>query len=75
MIAIIPTIFCDFGDCHERIQGESGDDIDWIMAEALRKGWVFSYGGIRIWMYCPKHKHIIDDPQIFEAQKGETDVR
>ena len=73
MIAVTTKLYCDFGDCHEHIT-EDECDVDELMAEALCEGWIFSYG-LKIWAYCPKHKHLIDDPHIFEAQNGKTDVQ
>lgn len=69
MIDVKPIVFCDFDGCREYLEGDYGDTIERLMTDALRRGWIFSYKSY-VWAYCPKHKYIIDDSQIFKARKG-----
>lgn len=73
MIDVKPVVFCDFDGCHEYLEGDYGDTVECLMTEALRRGWIFTYKSY-VWAYCPKHKYIIDDSQIFKARNGKTDV-
>lgn len=75
MIDSKQVVYCDYGDCHEYLEGDYGDTADDVMCEALRRGWVFSYG-LHIWANCPKHKQFVSEEQTFripERQKGQVE--